>query len=332
MEIHGGIDGLPAGARLVTTVGVFDGMHRGHQRLVRELVRAARRWHAEPTVITFEPHPDAVLRGAPPPLLCDPAERLARLEQAGVAHAVLQRFDAAFASQTPEAFLHRLGEGRELVGLVMSPESALGRGRTGTPERLREIGEREGFAVDVVAPLGASGATISASRIRDALALGRLPEARRMLGRDPAVVGTIVRGDGRGRLLGFPTANLAFGEHVALPADGIYAVEATWGGPDPLRPTRRAGGVASLGVRPTFEPGGRILEVYLFNVKEDLYGERLRVSFVRRQRSERRFASAAALIAQMERDAARARQILGRRGSSRRHRAQVRRHPGSSTR
>jgi riboflavin kinase/FMN adenylyltransferase len=313
MEVHGDIDGLPADIRLVATVGVFDGMHCGHQRLVGELVRVAQQWRAEPTVITFEPHPDSLLRGAAPPLLCDPAERLARLELADVAHAVLQRFDAAFAAQAPEAFLDRLRSRRELVGLVMSRESAIGRGRAGTPERLREIGDREGFAVDVVEPLRASGVTISASRIRDAMARGRLPEARRMLGRDPAVVGRIVRGDGRGRLLGFPTANLSFDEPVALPADGIYAVEATWGGENPLLPPRRAGGVASLGVRPTFEPGGRTLEVNLFDVEEDLYGERLRVAFVRRQRAERKFSSVGALIVQMERDAVRARQILARR-------------------
>ncbi len=134
-----------------------------------------------------------------------------------------------------------------------------------------------------------------------------------MLGRDPAVVGTVVRGDGRGRLLGFPTANLAFRDRVALPSDGIYAVEAGWGGPDPLHPARRAGGVASLGVRPTFEPGSRVLEAYLFDVAEDLYGERLRVAFVRRQRADggsRRVR----VIAQMERDAS-GRAILGGRAA-----------------
>ena len=311
MQVFGDVDALPAGRRIAATIGVFDGLHRGHLRLLRELVRAARGWHAEPTVVTFEPHPDAVLRGAPPPLLCDPAERLARLADAGVEYAVLQRFDTAFASQTPEVFLDRLRAGRDLAGLVMSPESAIGRGRAGTPERLREIGAREGFAVDVIAPVDGGGEPISASRIRRALAQGRVAEARGMLGRDPAVLGTVVRGDGRGRLLGFPTANLAFDAAVALPANGIYAVEASWGGRDPLRPARVAGGVASLGVRPTFDDdGARVLEAFLFDVDEDLYGERMRVAFIRRQRAERRFASVPALIAQMSRDSARARAIL----------------------
>ena len=310
MQVHGAIEDLPAGSRLAVTVGVFDGLHRGHLRLLDRLVRAAARWGAEATVVTFEPHPDAVLRGAAPPLLCDPAERLARLEQAGVRHAVLQRFDAAFAAQTPEAFVDRLRLGRALAGLVMSPDSAIGRGRAGTPDRLRDLGRERGFRVEVVRPVERAGALVSASRIRAALAAGRLPEARRMLGRDPAVTGRVVRGDARGRLLGYPTANLAFDAPVALPADGIYTVQVTWGGPDALRPARTAGGVASLGVRPTFEPGERTLEVHLFDVDDDLYGERLRVGFLRRQRSERRFASAAALVAQMDRDVARARRIL----------------------
>lgn len=310
MRVYRDMDALPARSRLAVTLGVFDGMHRGHTMLLGELVRGARAWDAEPTVITFEPHPDVVLRGAAPPLLCDPAERLARLEEARVEHAVLQRFDEAFRQQTPEQFLRRLRTGRTLAGLVMSPESAIGRGRSGTPEVLREIGARDGFRVGLVEAFEIGGERVSASRIRAELAAGRLPSARRMLGRDPSAVGTVVRGDGRGRLLGYPTANLAFEEPVALPSDGIYAVEVSWGGRDLLHPARRAGGVASLGVRPTFEPGARVLEVYLLDVDEDLYGRQLRVAFVRRQRGERRFPSAQALIEQMGRDTLRAREIL----------------------
>jgi riboflavin kinase/FMN adenylyltransferase len=123
-------------------------------------------------------------------------------------------------------------------------------------------------------------------------------------------VGTVVHGNRRGRTLGYPTANLSFADPVALPEDGIYAVRASWGGADPLRPARRADGVAALGVRPTFGGGDRMLEVYLFDFNESLYGERLRVEFVRRQRGEKRFASAAALVRQMDLDARRARDIL----------------------
>ncbi len=312
MDVLASIDDIPAGTRMALTVGVFDGMPRGHTALVGATVAAARRRHATPIVITFDPHPDAVLRGVDPPLLCDPAERLALLEAAGVGITVVQRFDREFASQSAEAFLDRLRSGRALAAIVMTPESAIGRGRAGTAESLRELGAVEGFDVETIEPLAIGGERISASRIRELLAEGRLAAARRLLGRRPSVVGAVVRGDARGRVLGYPTANLAFDAPVALPKDGIYAVRATWGGADPLHPRRGSDGVASLGVRPTFVPGDRILEVFLLDFDENLYGERLRVVFVRRQRGERRFASAEALIRQMDRDTARARAILAR--------------------
>lgn len=310
MEIHRSIEALPR-LRGAVTVGIFDGMHRGHQLLLGELVRAAAAWEAEPVLITFEPHPELVLRGRAPDLVCDPEERLARLAQAGVAHTVLQRFDREFAAQSAEEFLARVGRRLELAGVVMSTESAFGRDREGTPERIVRLASREGFAFRMVHPLLARGAPVSANRIRALVGRGRLAEAGALLGRRPAVVGRVVAGNGRGRDLGYPTANLAFETPVALPPDGIYAVVVTWGGPTLLEPRRRAWGVASLGVRPTFEDGGaRVLEVNLFGVDEQLRGERLRVEFVRRQRAERRFGDVRALVAQMDRDAERARAIL----------------------
>jgi riboflavin kinase/FMN adenylyltransferase len=162
----------------------------------------------------------------------------------------------------------------------------------------------------LVTPLSLGGRPVSSSRVREAIESGRLAEARKLLGRSPSVTGRVVKGAGRGRDLGFPTANLAFDEPVALPPDGIYAVRVTWRR-SAGEPWRSGAGVASLGVRPTFGPGDRILEVYLFDVKEPLYGATMRVSFERRQRGERRFTTAAALMRQMTRDAARAREILG---------------------
>ena len=310
MERHDGLSALPAGLRFAATIGVFDGVHRGHQALITRLVDIARHDGAAAVVVTFEPHPDSVLRGVDPPLLSDPRETQARLASLGIAHLVVQRFDTAFAALSATAFVERLATDRDLVALAMTPESAFGHGRQGTVAFVRELGGRMGFRVEEVEPLRLGGAPISSSRIRAELGAGRLAEAARLLGRRAAVTGTVVRGDGRGRELGFLTANLAFAAPVALPPDGIYAVEVGWGGDDPLRPRRHAGGVVSLGVRPTFGGGARVLEAYLFGLDEDLYGERLRVEFVRRQRGERRFATVAALIAQMGRDAARARAIL----------------------
>lgn len=295
---------------LAVTVGVFDGVHRGHSLVLAATVAAGVAHRAAPTVITFEPHPDAVIRGAPPCLLTDPAERIERIAAAGVRCVVLQPFDGELASWPAERFVAAIAHGGRLRALVMSPESAFGRDRGGTIEAMRELGSAGGFEVVEVAPLAVGGERVSSSTIRRAVESGRLSVVRRLLGRPYAVVGTIVAGDRRGRTLGYPTANFSFAEPVALPPDGVYAVRITWGGTAVLGPTDRADGVASLGIRPTFGAGARVLEVHLFDFDGDLYGQRMRVEFVRRQRGERRFRDAQELIAQMDRDAARARTLL----------------------
>lgn len=305
------IDDLPGKLRFALAIGVFDGAHRGHRRVVRALLAAAQRHHAEAVALTFDPHPSEIVRGAAPPLLCDPDERVALLHGLGVTTVVLQHFDQAFADQAPEVFLGRVRTGRELVALVMTPESAFGHDREGTIGKIRRLAPELGFELVEIGQLASRGAVVSSTRVRDALSAGRLAEARRLLGRSYTVTGTVVRGDRRGRTLGYPTANLSFDAPVALPLDGIYAVRATWGGRDHLHPGHRADGVASVGVRPTFGPGGaRVLEVHLFDIDENLYGKRMRVELVRRLRGEKRFASAAALVRQMDRDAARARAVL----------------------
>jgi riboflavin kinase/FMN adenylyltransferase len=312
MERLASIDELPRGLRFVAAVGVFDGVHRGHCHLLKAGGQAAGRLRARTVAVTFSPHPEAVLRGQAPALLCDLDERLARLDRAGVDLAVVQRFDRQFSELSAEAFVDRLSSGRELAGLVMTGESAFGHRRAGTAATLEEVARAKGFDLVRVDPFRLAGAPVSSSRIRKLVGEGKLADARQLLGRAHAVRGEVVHGDGRGRGLGFPTANLGFEQPVALPPDGIYAVLVSWGGPDPLRPARRERGVASLGVRPTFGPGGRVLEVHLLDFDELIYGERLRVTFARRQRGERRFRDAAALVRQMGADAQRAREVLAR--------------------
>lgn len=312
MRVLRGIEELPADLRFALTIGMFDGLHRGHQRAIAVLVRTARRARAQAVVLTFDPHPAQVLRGSAPPLLSSPAEKIARLAQLGVDTTVVQRFDAPFADQTPDAFLQRICATRRLVALVMTGESAFGRDRAGALDRIRQLAGEMNFRAVEVARLTADGGTISSTRLRGQLADGRLAEVRRLLGRRYAVTGRVVAGERRGRTLGYPTANLAFETPVALPPDGVYAVRVTWGGEDPLEPTRAADGVASLGVRPTFGGGERLLEVHLFDVDEDLYGNDLRVEFVRRLRGEKRFSSADALVDQMDRDSERAKSVLAR--------------------
>jgi riboflavin kinase / FMN adenylyltransferase len=319
VQLLDSVDDLPDGLRFVISVGVFDGLHRGHAHMLRTAASAAGRLDAEPVVLTFDPHPDELLRGAAPPLLCDPAEKLARLEAAGVGVTVRQRFDKEFADQRAEDFLRRLARDRSLAGVVMTDETAFGRDRAGTLAAVAALCPEIGFEIVYVPELLVGGRRVSSSRLREVLAAGRMGEAKRLLGRDYAVIGEVVAGERRGKELGFPTANLLFSRPVALPRDGIYAVRASWGGADPLAPAHHADGVASLGVRPTFGAGERLLEVHLFDFEGDLYGQRLRVEFVRRQRGESRFASAEALIRQMGLDAARARHILSGAGPDNEH-------------
>jgi riboflavin kinase/FMN adenylyltransferase len=294
---------------MAAAIGVFDGVHRGHRAFIGRLVQEARRRDARSVLVTFQPHPAGVLRGTSPSVLCDSPERAARLAELGIDHLVVERFDATLAAQSAEDFIARLGARRRLVALVMTAASAFGRGRAGNLASMRDLGARDGFDVVQVDQHHGGGAVISSSRIRAAVEAGRLAEAARLLGRRYAVAGTVVHGDARGRTLGFPTANLAFETPVVLPPDGIYAVRVSWGG-DPLQPVRRADGVASLGVRPTFGHGSRVLEVFLLDFDEDLYDAHLRVEFVRRQRGERRFTSVERLVEQMQRDVLRARAIL----------------------
>ncbi|HEY7599797.1 MAG TPA: riboflavin kinase, partial [Candidatus Limnocylindrales bacterium] len=272
MEILHLLDSLPAGLRFALAVGMFDGVHRGHALVLSTLVEAAHRLDARALALTFEPHPGAVLGRGAPPLLCDPAEKLERIAAIGADLTVVCPFDRQFADQSAHDFLARLAGGRALKAVVMTPETAFGRDRSGTLAAVEQLAPEIGFEVVHAPELSIGGARVSSSRIRAELATGRLAACRRLLGRDYAVIGTVVHGDGRGRQLGYPTANLAFDQAVALPPDGIYAVRASWGGRSVLAPRHRAAGVASIGVRPTFGGGGqRVLEAFLFDFDGDLY-------------------------------------------------------------
>ncbi len=309
METLLGLAELDRARPRIVTIGVFDGLHRGHRAVLERVVAEARRERALGTAVTFDPHPDAVLRGASPPRLSDPEQLVEGMAALGIDEFVVQPFDEAFSRLEPEPFLRLLGAGAGLRAFLMTPETAFGHRRHGDAATVAEVGKRLGFRLVLVTPLLVRGQPVSSSRVRAAITAGRLAEARRLLGRSPSVTGRVVKGAGRGQDLGFPTANLAFDEAVALPPDGIYAVRAAWR--RAAEAWRSGPGVASLGIRPTFGPGERVLEVHLFGVKQALYTATMRVFFERRQRGERRFATPAALVRQMERDARRSRRILG---------------------
>lgn len=304
-----GIERLPSVGPAVITLGVFDGVHLGHQTILAATADAARARGAASVALVFTPHPDEVLRpGTTVPRLLPPERSLQAIEAFGVDRAIPVRFDDELRSLAPEAFLAALSPSIDLRGIVMTPGSAFGRGRAGTLDRVREIGRSAGFDAIAVEPLLVDGEPVSSSRIRDALTAGDLDEARRLLGRAPVLEGTVIHGDRRGRELGFPTANLGFDYPPALPALGIYLGRVSC-------PERAVGpghpALVSIGVRPTFHEHGLLLgEVYLLDWDGDLYETTLEVTLEARLREERRFASVDELVAQMRADEAHARRLL----------------------
>ena len=305
MRRHLGRDALDPGAfrRPVATIGVFDGLHRGHAHVIEHLRAFADRVDGEAVVVTFDTHPMAVIRGAPPRHILSTEHRLVLLERLGVDAAVVLPFDEAMRRMPHDDFVRDiLVAGLGIRGLLFGYNSNFGHRGAGTPETVAPLGVEHGFEVVEAPAIHLEGKPISSSRIRDAIERGDFADAASMLGRPHSVFGTVVRGDGRGRQLGFPTANVDLGGEITPPA-GVYQVIVS------LRDQRRVA-VANLGYRPTFDGGddGRpplpILEVHVPGVDFEFYGETLEVEFVRKIRDERRFPSKEALLAQIRADVA----------------------------
>jgi riboflavin kinase/FMN adenylyltransferase len=290
----------------VVTVGTFDGVHLGHRRVLDALCDAARARDMLSLLVTFDPHPLRIVRPATaPPLLTTPQEKIEIVAQYELRRVAFLRFTPALAAFSPRRFVEQILLGRfAMRHLVIGYDHGFGRGRSGDVETLRHIGGELGFAVDVIPPVVADGEPISSSRIRRALQAGDVVSAAHGLGRPYALTGTVVRGAGHGRKLGFPTANLHIGSTEKLvPHEGIYAVRAA------MR-DRFADGVLHLGPRPTFAGLPPSVELHLFDVADDLYGDRIRVDFVARIRDIARFESIDALIRAMEADCEAARALL----------------------
>lgn len=287
---------LPNGSTV--TVGSFDGVHLGHQAVLREIDRRARAAERASILVTFDPHPLEVVNPvAAPPLLTTGPERLEILALSPLDYLLLMRFDRHLASLTPEEFVCDVLLRRCAVReLVIGHDHGFGRGRSGDVETLRRLGKTHGFDVDVVAPVDFGGQHVSSSRIRRAVAGGDLSTAAAMLGRRYGVVGRVGEGQRRGRMLGVPTINLSeISPRKLLPPDGVYAVRVEWR-------EGSAGGMMNQGPRPTFQDGRRVLEAHLFDFDGDLYGEWVRIEWVERLRDIERFGSAEQLQKQLERD------------------------------
>ncbi len=297
----------------VVAVGVFDGLHRGHRRIIETGHARALEAGAGLAVVTFDPHPDAVLGKAPAELpLTPPREKKELLRAWGVDRVDVLPFDREMAALSADVFVarhleHTLG----LVRLVTGPDFALGRGRTGTVAYLAELGKRRGFAVETVPQLYEHHGPVSSTRVRGALRGGDVAFAAELLGRTYAIDGQVVHGWGLGEKLAFPTANLDPVEPKFLPADGIYAgwvhVPGDTSGPGPQGAQR---GAISLGLRPTFDGHERTLEAHLLDWDKDLRDKVLRVEFVDWLRGQEKFEGAPALVEAMGRDVLRCREIL----------------------
>lgn len=282
-------------APVVATIGVFDGVHLGHQRLLQQAVRDAGAT-SNAALITFDPHPRCVLDPSGcPPLLTTVEERAMLAEQHDVGTTVAIDFTPELSSWSAERFCDRLVASLPLQRLIFGPGFALGKDRLGNEEFLRDYGASHGFDVSTVERVLVGGERVSSGRVRMALLDGRIEEAMELLGRRYRLPGTVVHGDERGRTLGFPTANVVSDARRCIPANGIYA---TW-----LRARNRWWPAAtSIGTRPTFDGRSRTVEAYVLDFDGDLYEADVALEFVARLREERAFPDAQSLIAQVHVD------------------------------
>jgi riboflavin kinase / FMN adenylyltransferase len=289
----------------IVALGNFDGFHLGHQAVASRAV--ARAFHERRPVIaaTFDPHPVKFFRpGVPPFRLTTLDQREALFAHAGADAMLVFEFGAELASMDAEAFVADvLGKRIGAAGVVTGDDFSFGKGRTGDAALLAKVGREHGIGAEAVAQVVLDGERISSGRIREALIAGDTATATHMLTRDYAIEGVVLRGDRRGRELGYPTANLALGDYLR-PKYGIYAVRVT------LEDGTEHPGVASLGVRPTFEPPQELLEAHLFGFEGDLYGRKIEVALHAFIREERKFDSVEALVAEMRKDEAQARRLL----------------------
>jgi len=288
----------------VLTVGNFDGVHLGHQAILRETIRLARAMNRSPVVFTFEPHPQKVLkRDEAPPLLTTLPQKIRLLESLGIEASIVCPFDEKVYQYTPDQFFSEILVARvEPAHLVEGEDFTFGKGRTGSPELLKRLGREHGVGVTVMDSVIFEGETISSTRVRACIREGNVAKARSLLGRPYAVEGTRIRGKGRGRTLGYPTVNLT-PESELLPAIGIYAVQVELD-------QRLFLGAASLGFNPTFGGNHFSFEVYLLDFKGDMMDKEVRVLFYKRLREEIRFDSGEELIHQMETDVAQVKEIF----------------------
>ncbi|WP_052172871.1 bifunctional riboflavin kinase/FAD synthetase [Nocardia sp. BMG111209] len=310
------LDDVPADwGRCVLTIGVFDGVHRGHAQLISRAVKSAAVRGVPSVLMTFDPHPMEVIRpGSHPAQLTTLTRRAELVEELGVDVFVVMPFTQEFMKLTPAEYAHDLlVEKLHVLEVVVGDNFTFGRRAAGTIESMRDLGTRFGYEVDGVRLIGEHTVTFSSTYIRACVDAGDMAAAAEALGRPHRVEGVVVHGDGRGRQLGFPTANVAPPNHAAIPADGVYAAWFTVLTPERggimLAGERRMAAV-SVGTNPTFSGRTRTVEAFVLDADLDLYGQHVAVDFVEHLRTMDRFESIEALVAEIDRDVVRTREVL----------------------
>jgi riboflavin kinase/FMN adenylyltransferase len=287
------------------TIGVFDGVHRGHQAILCQLAAGAHENGAPAVLLTFDPHPAVVLAGRDLKLLTTPEERAGLVSALGLDAVITHPFDRAVSDMSAHDFMARLKDHLGLSHLLIGYDFALGKGREGNAGRLAELGRELGYSVSVIAAVSDESGVISSTEIRKLVSVGSVAETAKLLGRNYALSGPVVHGDGRGRRINIPTANIQYPESKLLPANGIYACWA-WIGAE------RHAAATNIGVNPTFTPDKRTVnvEAHILDFDRDLYGQEVKLEFVARLRDELKFDLIDVLLAQIHADIAKTREIL----------------------
>jgi riboflavin kinase / FMN adenylyltransferase len=289
------------------TIGVFDGVHRGHRKIIQKLVRNAHAANAPAVVLTFHPHPASVLTGKEIQCLTTPEERADLLGALGVDVVITQRFTRDLSAATAYQYISTLKQHLGLSHLLIGYDFALGKGREGNAIRLTEIGSELGYTVEVVPALSDESGVISSTEIRKLITTGNVHEAANLLGYPYSLGGVVIRGAGRGKKINFPTANIDYPKQKSTPPNGIYACWARLGNETFMAAT-------NIGFNPTFTPErqSQSLEAYLLDFDRDIYGETLHLDFVARLRDEIRYTTVEALIDQIHDDVNKTRLLLNR--------------------
>jgi riboflavin kinase / FMN adenylyltransferase len=290
---------------LFLAIGVFDGVHLGHQAVISTSAEHARISNGTPVVVTFDPHPEKILRPEKAPhLLTATAHKIALIRTLGVRHLLIITFDRQFAATEPEDFVQWLVQhSKPLREICVGHEWSFGKNRRGNLELLTKLGAKFDFNVVGFPPVTVNGEIVSSTTIRRAVETGDFEKAAAMLGREYTILGTVVRGDDLGKKIGFPTANLS-AHSEQFPPNGVYFAEAILEG-------ERLPGVVNLGLRPTMSSGksDRVLEIHLLDFERDIYGKDLQLRFVRYIRPEKKFENVDALVRQIERDVQQAQEL-----------------------